>query len=1286
MSSAFAGADGSDNQDELPKGIRHLLARLYNSSVPLTMRDVDQIKELGKYMYYDVAEILLDRIEYELRNMNSDVTASANEKLDPSNLFEAAFEVLNLISTQQHRHQYVRIIEVLDSQMKMMASLSSKGTREVVEGYIALKEYMDIVKENFEVLRDQSPKVNLPALKSSIEVTSKSKAIVKANGQVSMGVTQVTTQKVITREEVEAIEEELSKRVIGQPTAVKTLSNWLYELYAYGYGKPTPKKVFFSGLPGTGKDTLVREFVNAIHKSPMAYAEHVYEAPIANSPADLWQLQGSTTGHLGSESISPFVKWLVKHSGGKYVLHEPKPGGEKFQPYITENPNWKPGQVLPGYFAPEEAVLYINEVDKWSFANINQFLLRALEKGYYLINNPGNGLDKIFVPVNIVLASNDLIPDIASRDASGKSYGPPLNTDQLNEKVINIEHNPSIFRNRLAAARSARGNNGQYPRGYSEEFINRLQDNELVPLRALGEKELKQILRLNMEPLAYRLKQSFGAYSGLEIVWSDSLIDFMYEYQKNPESGARLMQARVSQLIEDTLLQMVKEKKIKASDLPMTVELDVEKNADATSNLILRRTDSSKQIYAHRLIDATESEKSKVPLTDAEFAELATLPKRLAKHVFGVDHLMEKIGQSIALSKDSETRKRDGVQQEKKAEVFFLLGFSSTGKTETGKAVARELFKEGEAARVVIDFNNIQSIEDLRNLILGTKVGETVIPSKFMQEYDRLNGRGVFMFEEVANAPLVILKALYDVLDEAVVTTFADGKSRSMSKVVILATGNAGEDWYKDIPRDSSFEIQMTVMREIYEKSMKDLDFQRLTLEKYFSEAFINRVGISRFLFYPPFSYESVRKVSILTLQKSFEELKSKNGERGWNLGFKNQADFVELVKTVEKEGFVLREQGRSIINFVNGEITKKIRWELRNAGVPDNSKVLIVPMNDGTANFKLIPENGAPLTLNITMRPRHEEITERVTDVALTSFHEAGHNFLMKVLLGDKYVPTHVTRIPGVLMRPTGAVAYLGVAESSAVERLHYNREAVLEMIAMTLGGDIAESLVTKGGRRHSGISDDIARATDMARKAVGEWGLSDKWGRRVVKGDQVSELSDAERTLFNSEVDVILKDARALGEALIKENFEIFKQMGLEIFEKGDLSAKDIKDFYDAREAKISYPSDINAVIEHSKNQIQKEITAPSSNGLFVKSNNKHHNSELIDSITLPKDYANIHSIINAKKKAEQDKVVIPQVPIFADMKSAPTAAPVHTPSKALVPFKPQNTGLTCSRLFAN
>jgi cell division protease FtsH len=102
------------------------------------------------------------------------------------------------------------------------------------------------------------------------------------------------------------------------------------------------------------------------------------------------------------------------------------------------------------------------------------------------------------------------------------------------------------------------------------------------------------------------------------------------------------------------------------------------------------------------------------------------------------------------------------------------------------------------------------------------------------------------------------------------------------------------------------------------------------------------------------------------------------------------------------------------------------------------------------------------------------------------TAIHEAGHALVAKLLPDTD--PVHkVTIIP---RGPT-----LGVMQQlPAEDRYNASRDYALKRIAIALGGRIAEELVFN--EMTSGASNDIEQATDLARKMVCEWGMSEKLG----------------------------------------------------------------------------------------------------------------------------------------------------------------------------------------------
>ena len=102
------------------------------------------------------------------------------------------------------------------------------------------------------------------------------------------------------------------------------------------------------------------------------------------------------------------------------------------------------------------------------------------------------------------------------------------------------------------------------------------------------------------------------------------------------------------------------------------------------------------------------------------------------------------------------------------------------------------------------------------------------------------------------------------------------------------------------------------------------------------------------------------------------------------------------------------------------------------------------------------------------------------------TAFHEAGHALMAKLLPGAD--PVHKVTII-----PRGRA--LGMTMQLPIDDRHsYSKEFLFNTLAILLGGRVAEELILK--HVTTGAGNDIERATDLARKMVCEWGMSDKLG----------------------------------------------------------------------------------------------------------------------------------------------------------------------------------------------
>ena len=153
----------------------------------------------------------------------------------------------------------------------------------------------------------------------------------------------------------------------------------------------------------------------------------------------------------------------------------------------------------------------------------------------------------------------------------------------------------------------------------------------------------------------------------------------------------------------------------------------------------------------------------------------------------------------------------------------------------------------------------------------------------------------------------------------------------------------------------------------------------------------------------------------------------------------------------------------------------------------------------------------------------------------ARVAYHEGGHAVLA-------YVLTHADPLLKVSIIPTGLA--LGVTQQLPTEERHiYPREYIEDALVVRMGGRVAEMLVY--GDLSTGASDDLQRNTELARKMVREWGMSERvgpmaWGSQgmVFLGEDLMHTRDySEDTsrVVDEEVARILREQEARATAVL-------------------------------------------------------------------------------------------------------------------------------------------------------
>jgi cell division protease FtsH len=121
-----------------------------------------------------------------------------------------------------------------------------------------------------------------------------------------------------------------------------------------------------------------------------------------------------------------------------------------------------------------------------------------------------------------------------------------------------------------------------------------------------------------------------------------------------------------------------------------------------------------------------------------------------------------------------------------------------------------------------------------------------------------------------------------------------------------------------------------------------------------------------------------------------------------------------------------------------------------------------------------------------VLMGPERRSMIISENDKRITAYHEAGHALIGKMMKGSD--PIHKVTII-----PRGRA--LGLTQQLPTEdRLNLSKEGAHDQIAVAMGGRVAEELVF--GQITTGASNDIQVATDLARKMVCDWGMSEKLG----------------------------------------------------------------------------------------------------------------------------------------------------------------------------------------------
>lgn len=198
-------------------------------------------------------------------------------------------------------------------------------------------------------------------------------------------------------------------------------------------------------------------------------------------------------------------------------------------------------------------------------------------------------------------------------------------------------------------------------------------------------------------------------------------------------------------------------------------------------------------------------------------------------------------------------------------------------------------------------------------------------------------------------------------------------------------------------------------------------------------------------------------------------------------------------------------------------------------------------------------------------------------TEKKTTAYHEAGHALVAKKM-------PHADPVHKLTIVPRGMA--LGLMQQLPENDKHtYSKSYWLDQLAVFFGGRLAEELVFND--MNTGASSDIQRATDIARRMVCEWGMSDVMGpvhysskeEHVFLGREIGkprEHSEDTQNRIDQEVRTILERQYQVARKVITENLDTLHKLAAAVLERETLESDQIEAIIQGKQLPPMPPAD--------------------------------------------------------------------------------------------------------------
>ena len=231
-----------------------------------------------------------------------------------------------------------------------------------------------------------------------------------------------------------------------------------------------------------------------------------------------------------------------------------------------------------------------------------------------------------------------------------------------------------------------------------------------------------------------------------------------------------------------------------------------------------------------------------------------------------------------------------------------------------------------------------------------------------------------------------------------------------------------------------------------------------------------------------------------------------------------------------------------------------------------------------------------------VIMGPQKKSRIVTETDKRITAYHESGHAIIAKVL-------ENCDEVQEVSIIPRGMAAGYTLTRPETDDS-HVTKNKLLDNVCMMLGGRAAEEIVIKD--ISTGASNDIQRASSIARSMVTEWGMSDVIGNMYLGSDheifigktygQHSDVSENMSGVVDEEIKKIIDEMykRALG--ILSKHRDVMEKMVTLLYEKETIFKEEVDALFEGASVESLLGKDKNATAEEpTADDLDTAIDAP-------------------------------------------------------------------------------------------